>query len=108
VGDQPLHGAAGLDHVGRQSEHVEIGLVANDDPRGCIIEHEALRDIVDGNRELAPLGRQPLIGQPIAPHQQTGDHSQDGDERKQHAFAKAPHCQVGRNNRREQDAPRHK
>jgi len=54
-------------------------------------QHEALRDIVDGNRELAPLGRQPLIGQPIAPHQQTGDHSQEGNERKQHAFAKAPH-----------------
>jgi hypothetical protein len=77
VGDQPLHGAAGLGHVGRQSEHVEIGLVANDDPRGCIIENKALRDVVDGNRELAPLGRQPLIGQPMASQQQSRDHDQD-------------------------------
>jgi putative transposase len=37
VGDQPLHGAAGLGHVGRQSEHVQIRLVTNDDPRGCVV-----------------------------------------------------------------------
>ena len=56
VGDQPLHGAAGLGHVRRQSEHVEIGLVANDDPRGCIIKNKTLRNVVHGNPELAPLG----------------------------------------------------
>ncbi|MEH2621608.1 hypothetical protein V1285_006554 [Bradyrhizobium sp. AZCC 1620] len=104
VSDQPLHGAAGLGHIGRQSEHVEIGLVANDDPRRCIIENKTLRDVVHGNRELAPLRRQPPVGQSITSQQQSGGNGKHGDNRKQHAFAKTPcRCrQVGRNDRREQ------
>ena len=48
--DQPLHGAARLRHIGRQPEHVDIGLVADHDARRSVVEHKALRDIVHGER----------------------------------------------------------
>ena len=88
--DQPLHGAAWLGHIRRQSEHLDIGLVADDDARRCIIENKALRDIVHGDDELAPLRRQPLIGQSMAPQQQTDEDGENGDNGEQNAFANAP------------------
>ncbi len=91
VRDQPLHGAALFDHLRRQSEHLDIGLVADDDPRRCVIENKALRDIVHGDRELAPLAppaagsdnRWRLSSRPTID-------GEDGDNRKQYAFAQAP------------------
>ena len=49
VRNQPLHGAARPGHIRRQAEHLQILLVACDDPRGSIIENKPLRDIVHGN-----------------------------------------------------------
>jgi hypothetical protein len=65
-----------------------------------------LRDVVDGDRKLAPLRSQPLVGQPVAPQQQTDDTSEDRDEREQDMFAQAPsrNRDVSRNHRRQQHA----
>ena len=90
VRDQPLHGAARFDHLRRQSEHVEIGLVAGNDPRRCIIEHKALRNVVDGDRELTLLRRQPLARQSMVLQQQADDESEYDGHREQYAFAQAP------------------
>ena len=104
--DQPVHGAAWLGHIRRQSKHLDIGLVADDDRRRCIIKHKALRDIVHGDAEVTPLRRQPLIGQSIAPQQQTDDYGENGDNGKQYAFANVPvpDRDADRNCRDEQDA----
>ena len=106
--DQPMHRAAGLRDIRRQSEHLNIGLVADHDPRRCVIENKALRDIVHGDTELAPLGRQPLAGQAMAPQQQSDDAREDRDEDKQYAFAQAPGRgrHAGRNRHGDQDSPK--
>ena len=106
VTDQPLHGAARLDHLRRQPEHLDIGLVADDDPRRCVIENKPLRDVVDGDCKLAPLRGQPLLGQPMAQQQETDHDRENGDKRGQDIFAQAPcrHRNAGRTHRRKQHA----
>jgi hypothetical protein len=48
-----------------------------------------------------------LIGQAIAPHQESGDHRKDDDERKQHAFTKTPCRRIGRDHHCEHDPAQH-
>ena len=43
--------AAGLHYVGRQSVHLQISLVANDEPRGLIEQRQTLRHVIDGGIE---------------------------------------------------------
>jgi hypothetical protein len=54
------------------------------------IENKTLRDIVHGDPELAPLGRQPLVGQSVVPEQQADDDGEDRNEEQQNPFADAP------------------
>ncbi len=51
--DQFLHAAARLGHVRRQPEHLDIALVANDDPGMFVVKNKPLRNIVD--RGVQPL-----------------------------------------------------
>ena len=88
--DQPLHGAARFGDVRRQSEHVEILLVADDDARRGVVEHEALRNIVDGGAKMAPFGGQRSIEVLMTPEQQTDGERQDAGDGKQRAVEKAP------------------
>jgi hypothetical protein len=110
VFDQAMHRAAGICHIRRQTEHLNIGLVAHDDPRRCVIQNKTLRDIVHSNGEMAPLGCRPLIGQAMASQQQADDDREDRDEGKQDAFAHAPRRgrDVGRNRRGDQDSTKGK
>jgi hypothetical protein len=87
---QSLHRAAGPGHIRRQSEHLDIGLIANDDARRCIIENKALRDIVHGNTELAALSREALIGRPMALEQQPDDDREHQDDGQQNLLANDP------------------
>ena len=108
--DQPLHRAARLRHIRRQSKHLYVGLVADHDARRRIIENKALRDVVHGNDELAPLRRQPLIGQSMMPQQQTDDDRQDSDRGEQRMLANAPRRgrHVGQDRRGDQDSAKGK
>ena len=57
VPDQVAQMAAGLDDIGREAEHVDIALVADDEaPRG-IEQQQALRHVVDGGVEMLALFR---------------------------------------------------
>ena len=72
VRDQPLHGAALLRDVGRQAEHLDIGLVAGHNPGRCVVEHEALRDVVHGGAQMTPfLGERTM--KPLIAFQEQAD-----------------------------------
>ena len=94
VRDQPLHGAARLGHVRRQAEHLEIGLVANDDPRGCIIENKALAGYCS-RQSRAGAARPPAADRSSRWRlsSRPATTARTDDQRQQHAFAKAP-CRV--------------
>src|ERR1700676_5763850 len=53
--DQLPHGAAGLGHVRGQPKHLDIALVANGNPRLRVVNHQALRNIVNGGVEALLL-----------------------------------------------------
>ena len=100
--DQPLHGAALFDHLRRQAEHLDVTLVADDDPSRRVVKHEALRDIVHGDAEVSLLHREPPARQPVTLQQQADEDGEDDGNRKQYAFAPAP----GRHSRAKQDRRR--
>ena len=80
--------AALLGDVGRQAEHVDIGLVADDDARRCIVEHEALRDIVHGGAQMTPFrGQRPV--KPLMALQQQPDRTAPGRRQRRAARIRA-------------------
>ena len=87
--DQPPHRAALFGDVRRQAEHLQIRLIADDDARGGVVQHEALRNVIDGDAELTLFRGQRSID-PLVRHQQATDgQRQDGRNGEQHTFAKA-------------------
>jgi hypothetical protein len=85
--DQPLHAAALLGDVGRQAEHVDIGLIADDDVGRGVVQHETLRDVVHGGAEMTPFRGERAVKSLMTLQQQSDRHGEDGDRGEQHAFA---------------------
>ena len=77
--------AAGPDYVGRQSVHLQISLVANDEPRGLIEQRQTLRHVIDGSIEALLFQRQPAPGRQMLRRQPPNDKDQnDGDYHRHH------------------------
>ena len=98
--DQPLHGAAGFGDVRRKPEHVEILLVADDDARRSVVQHEALRNVVDGGAKMAPFGGQRPVEVLMTLQQETDGERQGAGDGKQHGIKKGPGGQRGTNQHR--------
>jgi hypothetical protein len=92
VRNQPLHRAARPGHVGREAEHVDVGLVADDDARRRVVEDQSLRNVVHGGREVTTLDRKPLVRDLMPFQHQEDNDGQDHDGRHQQALALAPAC----------------
>ena len=95
--DQVLHGAAGLDHIGRQPEHLDVALVADGNVRRCVVDDQALRHVVDGGVE-ALLFHLVLLRQLADRQKQHGRDQQhrDAGHRHQKSDLVAPIGQGGR------------
>ena len=84
--DQVVEVAARLHDVCRQIVHIEIALVGGDDACRRVIQHEALRHVVQGGIEPVLFRFQPLLRFPVLPGHLPDDQEQDeGDhQRRQH------------------------
>ena len=81
--DQVEEAAARLHDLCRQIVHVEIALVADDDARRGVIQHEALRHVVQRGVEPVLFRFQPLLRFPILPGHLPDDQEQDeGDHQR--------------------------
>ena len=65
IGDQIAEMQAGPHHVRRQLVHIQIALVAQDDPRVRIVQQQALRHVVDGGIQPFLLERESPLGIPV-------------------------------------------
>ena len=68
--------AARLHDVGRQPVHLDIALVADDEPLRRIEQQQALRHVVDGGVEPLLFQRQPLLRQSVLLRQLANDEKQ--------------------------------
>ena len=78
VRDDLAEAAAGLYHFGRQAVHVDVALVADDQPLRTIEQQQALRHVVDGGVQALLFKRQALFRQPVLPRQLAHDEEQQG------------------------------
>ncbi len=86
--DEVAQMATGLRHVRRYAEHVDVALIADDEPARGVEQQQSLGHVVDGGVEmLALLGEQPLRRRVLTlqlAHDQIdrGDHDDHGEKRR--------------------------
>ena len=76
VRDHLAEAAARLHDLRRQAVHLDIALVADDEPLRRIEQQQALRHVVDGGIETLLFQPQPLLRQPVLLRQLADDEKQ--------------------------------